>query len=79
LNKARAIENTCYVISSGQTGFSFPKRSSFGHSLVIDPWGKVLLDMKNKVGVDFAQIDIQLLSKIRKSLPCIKHRRDDLY
>lgn len=77
--RARAIETQCYVIAAAQTGSHNKKRTSWGHSMIIDPWGTVLVQCAEKIGVAVAEIDLDLLAKIRKNMPCDQHRRTDLY
>ncbi|XP_015176076.1 PREDICTED: nitrilase and fragile histidine triad fusion protein NitFhit [Polistes dominula] len=77
--RARAIETQCYVIAAAQTGAHNKKRTSWGHSMIIDPWGTVLAQCAEKVGIAIAEIDLDLLAKIRKNMPCEQHRRTDLY
>ncbi|EAR98049.1 carbon-nitrogen family hydrolase (macronuclear) [Tetrahymena thermophila SB210] len=80
LLKARAIENQCFVIAAAQAGQHNDKRESYGHSLVIDPWGEVLLDMgPEKLGIDFVEIDLEKIDTVRKGLPAINHIRNDIY
>ena len=74
INKTRAIENGCYVISPDQVGNIY-----CGRSLVIDPYGKVLLDMKKKQGMSFVDIDLNNVKQTRKILPLLKNRRVDVY
>lgn len=77
--RARAIETQCYVIAAAQTGVHNKKRTSWGHSMIIDPWGTVLAQCAEKIGIAVAEIDLDLLAKIRKNMPCKEHRRKDLY
>ena len=74
INKTRAIENGCYVIAPDQVGNIY-----CGRSLVVDPFGKVLLDMKKKQGISFVDIDLKKIKETRKVLPLLKNRRTDLY
>ncbi|HJJ22169.1 MAG TPA: carbon-nitrogen hydrolase family protein [Nitrosopumilus sp.] len=74
LNKTRAIENGCYVIAPDQVGNIY-----CGRSLVVDPYGKILLDMKKKQGIDFVKIDLNKVKQTRKILPLLKNRRTDVY
>jgi len=74
INKTRAIENGCYVIAPDQVGNIY-----CGRSLVVDPYGKVLLDMKKKQGIGFVNIDLNKVKQIRKVLPLLKNRRTDIY
>lgn len=75
LLRARAIENAAYVVAAAQSGAHQDGRSTFGHSLVIDPWGKVILDMGEGQGVGFAEIDLTEVAKARKQIPVLDHRR----
>lgn len=75
LLRARAIEAGCFVIAAAQTGTHEDGRATYGHSLVIDPWGEVLLDMGDAPGVGFAEIDLQRLHDVRARIPALKHRR----
>lgn len=75
LQRARAIENGCFVISAAQTGTHADGRATFGHSLVIDPWGEVLLDMGEACGLGFAEIDLTRVAQARARIPVIAHRR----
>ena len=74
INKTRAIENGCYVISPDQVGNIY-----CGRSLVVDPYGKILLDMKKKQGINFVDIDLNNVKQTRKILPLLKNRRTDIY
>lgn len=75
LVRARAIENLCYVIAPNQTGTHANGRASFGHSMIVDPWGKVLASLEAKEGVIVADIDLNSLQEIRTRFPVIKHRK----
>jgi len=75
LLRARAIENLCYVIAPNQGGFHVNGRKTFGHSMIIDPWGKVLDCHKTGSGFVNADIDIKRLETIRVNFPVLKHRR----
>jgi len=74
INKTRAIENGCYVIAPDQVGNIY-----CGRSLVVDPYGKILLDMKKKQGISFVNIDLNKVKQTRKVLPLLKNRRTDIY
>ena len=74
LNKTRAIENGCYVIAPDHVGNIY-----CGRSVVVDPYGKILLDMKKKQGIGYADIDLKKIKQIRKVLPLLKNRRTDIY
>jgi len=75
LLRARAIEAGCFVVAAAQTGTHADGRATYGHSLVIDPWGEVLLDMGEAPGVGFAEIDLATLQDIRARIPALRHRR----
>lgn len=75
LLRARAIENTAYVLAPAQTGRHHAKRTSYGHALVIDPWGHVLADAGDAPSVAIAKIAPERLEAIRDQLPSLQHRR----
>jgi predicted amidohydrolase len=75
LLRARAIENQCYVIAAGQWGDHDPGRSTFGHSMVIDPWGTVIAQAVDGTGVVVADLDLERLERIRRELPSLANRR----
>jgi len=75
LLRARAIENSCYVIAPAQTGQHGEKRETYGHSLIIDPWGTVLRDAGEEPGVIMFDLDLQVVEDVRRKLPSITHRR----
>ncbi len=74
INKTRAIENGCYLVSPDQVGNIY-----CGRSVVIDPYGKVLLDMKKKQGIGIVDINLDKVKDTRKILPLLKNRRTDIY
>ncbi len=75
LLRARAIEAGIYVVAAAQVGHHEDGRNTFGHSLVVDPWGEVLLDMGEQTGVGFADIDLKRISDVRARIPALNHRR----
>jgi predicted amidohydrolase len=75
LLRARAIEAGLFVVAAAQVGRHEDGRQTFGHSLVIDPWGEVLLDMGEEPGVQFADIDLSRISDVRSRIPALNHRR----
>lgn len=75
LQRARAIEAGVYVVATAQTGSHEDGRATYGHTLVIDPWGEILLDMGEAPGLGFATIDPARISDVRSRLPAINHRR----
>jgi len=78
LLRARAIENQCYVIAPAQGGLHENGRRTFGHSLVVDPWGEVLALLEVGEGVVMAQLDLDRLAEVRAQLPALTHRRPDV-
>ncbi len=79
LLKARAIENGCFVVACGQTGEHMPNFSTFGNSLVISPWGTVLANGGDEVGVVTVDIDLDDYDKNKKIMPSLNNRRTDIY
>jgi deaminated glutathione amidase len=79
LNRSRAIENQCFIISAAQKGKHNQKRSSFGRAMAVSPWGKVLTKCKEELEVQFTEIDLSNISKIEGNMPCFSHRRSDVY
>jgi predicted amidohydrolase len=75
LLRARAIEAGAYVVAAAQTGLHEDGRETFGHALVVDPWGDVLLDMGTEPGVGFAEIDAGRVTQVRARIPVLDHRR----
>ena len=75
LLRARAIEAGLFVVAAAQIGHHEDGRNTFGHSLVVDPWGEVLLDMGEEHGVGFAEIDLKRISDVRSRIPALNHRR----
>ncbi|MCW9708180.1 carbon-nitrogen hydrolase family protein [Fodinibius salsisoli] len=77
LLKARAIENTSYVFAPAQTGRHGVKkdRKTWGHAMIIDPWGDILGDAGTEPGIACAEIDPHRLEEVRRAIPSLKHRR----
>lgn len=75
LMRARAIEAGAYVVAAAQTGVHEDGRATYGHSLVIDPWGDVLLDMGDDAGIGYAELDPARVADVRARIPVIAHRR----
>jgi nitrilase len=75
LLRARAIENQCYVLAAAQGGTHENGRRTFGHSMVIDPWGEVLACREEGEGVVAAELDFEHLAQVRRQLPALAHRR----
>lgn len=77
LQRARAIEASAYVIAAAQCGTHADGRETYGHSLVIDPWGEVLLDMGGEgAGLSFAELDPNRIAEVRAQLPSLANKRE---
>ena len=74
LLRARAIENLCHVIAPGQTGFHADGRETYGDSMIIDHWGRILDRLPRGTGVVLADIDLEAQAKVRESFPALTHR-----
>lgn len=74
INRARAIENGCYMVSPDQVGNIY-----CGRSIVVDPFGEVLLDMGKRRGIGYAEVDPDVADRTRRDLPLLKNRRTDIY
>jgi predicted amidohydrolase len=80
LLRTRAIENGCYVAASGQWGPSAAgKAPSYGHSMVVDPWGVVIAECGEGVTTVLAEIDLEHLRAVRSRMPLLEHRRPDRF
>ena len=75
LLRARAVENAAFVVAAAQTGRHQDGRQTYGHSLVIDPWGNVMLDMGDAPGIGFVEIDPSQIDEVRRRIPVLRHRR----
>lgn len=73
LLRARAIENLCYVLASNQGGHHANARETYGHSMIVEPWGSIIALQKHEVGVVSADIDLLHLRKLRNQFPCNEH------
>jgi predicted amidohydrolase len=77
LQRARAVEASAYVVSAAQVGKHEDGRSTYGHSLVVDPWGEILLDLGGQAaGVGFAMLDRERIEQVRAQLPSLANRRN---
>ncbi len=74
LLRARAIENQCYVLASGQGGEHPSGRRTFGHSMLIDPWGEIVSSLETGPGVAVGDLDPARILAVRESLPALQHR-----
>ncbi|NWX17453.1 NIT1 amidase, partial [Aegotheles bennettii] len=79
LLRARAIESQCYVVAAAQTGQNHERRTSYGHAMVVDPWGAVVAQCREGPGLCYAEIDLEYLHRVRREIPVLSHRRPDLY
>jgi predicted amidohydrolase len=79
LLRARAIENQCFVVAAGQIGAHEPNMSCYGRSTIIDPWGTVLVQAPDGVGIADAELDLDRVAQIRRQLPSLANRRPDVY
>ena len=75
LLRARAIEAGVFIVAAAQFGHHEDGRETYGHSLVVDPWGQVLLDMADETGVAFADLDLSRIDEVRRRIPALAHRR----
>ncbi len=79
LLRARAIENQAFVIAAGQIGTHATGTDSYGHSMIVDPWGVVLAEAPDEEAVIVVDLDFAGLARIRRDLPALEHRRTDLF
>jgi deaminated glutathione amidase len=79
LLRARAVENTCFVVAPNQVGEYLPGRASFGHSMIIDPWGTVLAQVEDEAGICVADLDFARLAEVRAQIPSLANRRPQVY
>lgn len=79
LLRSRAIETQCYVVAAAQTGKHNEKRQSYGHAMIIDPWGAVIAQCREGTDVCVAEVDLSYLQSVRSNMPVWEHRRPDLY
>ena len=76
LVRARAIETGCFVIAPAQCGRHANDRETFGHSLIVDPWGTVLSDAGDGPGLAIARIDPEKVAEARRMIPALSHDRE---
>jgi predicted amidohydrolase len=72
--RARALENGCYVIAPDQVANIY-----IGHSMVVDPFGRIVVDMGESEGLEIVDIDRAVVGEVREKLPLLKNRRSDIY
>jgi len=75
LLRARAIESEAFVVAAAQSGRHADGRNTYGHSLVVSPWGDVLLDMGEGISIGYADIELSLVGEVRQRIPALEHRR----
>ncbi|MEE4298969.1 MAG: nitrilase-related carbon-nitrogen hydrolase [Pseudomonadales bacterium] len=76
LVRARAVECQAWMLAPAQVGPHGPDHVSFGHSLAVDPWGEVRLDMRDRLGVGIVEVDREAVTRVRRDLPSLRHRRE---
>lgn len=76
LLRARAIETGCFILAPASVGQHNPKRATYGHSLVVSPWGEVLADAGTAEGVTFAGLDLSMVREARAKIPALTHDRE---
>ncbi|MFT3923586.1 MAG: carbon-nitrogen hydrolase family protein [Myxococcales bacterium] len=75
LLQARAIESQSYVLAAAQTGHHLEKRVSYGHAMIVDPWGCILAQCGEGEGIALAGVDSEVVARVRRQVPSLKHRR----
>lgn len=79
LLRARAIENQAFVLAANQVGKTDPSYDSWGHSMIVDPWGEVLAELPLGEGFVSADLDLERQAEIRRKLPAVDHRRPSIF
>jgi len=79
LLRARAIENLCYVVAPAHVGSYPPNNQCFGRSMIVDPWGLVLVQAQDEPTVIMSDLDLEHISRTRAQIPSLEHRRPELY
>lgn len=79
LLRARAIETQSYVVAAAQSGTHNAKRSSYGHAMIVDPWGNIIAQCSEGTGIACAEINLEYLAQVRKRIPVFKDQRPDIY
>lgn len=75
LLRARAVENQCWLLASAQGGQHENGRRTWGHSMIVDPWGQIVAELPEGEGIVVATLDEQRTAEIRTRLPALEHRR----
>ncbi len=76
LLRARAIETGCFILAAAQNGSHEDGRETYGHSLIVNPWGEVIAEKESGTGFIMAELDLALVEDTRNKIPSLKHRRD---
>ena len=76
LVRARAIENGVFILAPNQCGTNNEKRSTYGHSMVVNPWGEIVAEAEDKEMIINCEIDLKEVEEIQKSIPVLKHDID---
>lgn len=79
LMRARAIDNQCYVIAASPARNPASSYQAWGHSLVVDPWGRIIAEADTREEIIMTDIDLSLVNKVRSEMPLLKQRRPELY
>lgn len=79
LLRARAIETGCFVLAPDQVGFHTRRNECYGHSLIVDPWGRVKAEIEERVGICVADLGLGLVDEARSAVPSLQHRRPHAY
>lgn len=80
LLRARAIENSCFIVAAGQAGAFPPNRRTHGHSMIVDPWGTILAEASGDApAVIVAEIDTERIADARRRIPSLANRRPEVY
>ncbi len=79
LLRARAIENQAFVLAANQTGQAPPSYDSWGHSMIVGPWGEILAEAEAGEGFASADLDLDHLAEVRRKLPAVDHRRTEIF
>lgn len=75
LVRARAVENQVFLVAPAQEGGHPGGRRTYGHSLIVDPWGEVLTEIPEGEGIALARLDLERQAEIRRAMPCLEHRQ----
>jgi hypothetical protein len=78
LLRARAIENECFIFAPAMCGDHPGDRQTYGHSLIVDPWGEILADGEDAPGIVYGEIDPARVAKVRRMMPSLEHDREFL-